>query len=894
MSGNGLRLHVAVGVFFVVTLLSTALIPAPAQPPKTGQTPAPSPPRLDRYGDPLPAGAVMRLGEARLRPGARITRLAFTNDGKRLVSWGNESPQGDRVSVWNTSTGRELNSVTPTTGSYSVSTLLTADRALTVVPNAGANGLAGHRLVTVPLDSPPPAAARPVVRRSPVMATAITPAAPMENFVPLDLSSDGKELYLFHSKVLRQGVDSASPVLHVYEAKPCSSLTDLRRLKIYQGLPTKAVTCTGLAVRPGVVVVLTQMDGRPAVQEVTIFDTKTAAVRTTFTAPLGTMQGTRQSFDVSPDGTRMAIGLSDGTVVVFDTHSGKKLLEETKHHAIKDRPAWAGVSALKFVLSGKAILSAGRDQTQLVWDVESGRTLTTLNGHKSWVEAIAISPDGRTVATAGQDSLIRLWDTTTWQPLLPPRGHFQTIWNLQSVSGGRFLLSEATDETARLWDMSSGEEVRSWPTAQRGQSALPTPDGSGVLIQEVGDTVLFHPVLGGPGRLLAVRGTPLAFSPDGRMLATQIDAQIRSWSWPEGTALTSAPLPNKASCVAFLPDGRLVARGNTLPTGERREVTQFCRIIDLATGKLGAELELESGMYRRSLIAAPDGDTLFVCTMREKSNYKYSLARQAVIKQFERPEQSDFYFYQIGFALSPNGAMTATGANDGSIILHETATGQIRSVLRGHRQSVIALAFSPDGKKLYSGGPEQSVLVWDVSLPALGRSGATAGRDLHEVWEALGTASAKDALPLLADLQSRPQEAASLIRDGLPVAPNRGNEGLKEKLDRIFRELDARDFATRRKASQELSSLGPTAWPDIRRRLDATESAEVRTRVSVYFAETRDGGESPETIREQRALELLENIGIPEAREVLTALAKGDPLAQRTIRATQALGRLTK
>src|SRR5262249_6556576 len=60
--------------------------------------------RTDRHGDPLPPGAVLRLGTIRLRHTAAVTSLSFAPDGRRLVA----GSRNQTVHVWETATGREL------------------------------------------------------------------------------------------------------------------------------------------------------------------------------------------------------------------------------------------------------------------------------------------------------------------------------------------------------------------------------------------------------------------------------------------------------------------------------------------------------------------------------------------------------------------------------------------------------------------------------------------------------------------------------------------------------------------------------------------------------------------------------------------------------------------
>jgi hypothetical protein len=135
-----------------------------------------------------------------------------------------------------------------------------------------------------------------------------------------------------------------------------------------------------------------------------------------------------------------------------------------------------------------------------------------------------------------------------------------------------------------------------------------------------------------------------------------------------------------------------------------------------------------------------------------------------------------------------------------------------------------------------------------------------------------------------------PGQAVPFLREHLkPVAvPDEG------ELARRITELDSDEFVVRQAAAAALRKVGPTAGPALRKALAANPSAQVKQQVEVLLADLDQARLTGDELRAGRAVEVLEMIGTPEARQVLAALAGGAAGARATEAAKEALERQGK
>ena len=146
----------------------------------------------------------------------------------------------------------------------------------------------------------------------------------------------------------------------------------------------------------------------------------------------------------SPDGTKIAsAGLNDKSFRIWDVETGNTLIEGKDAHD-------GNVVGVAFSPDGKSLLTAGRDLSVKLWDVEKGTLIRKYLGAGDNVEAIAFSKDGKRFL-AGETKIVHVFETESGKIIHRFEGHTEEVLAVAFLPDGRRAISGGKDNIIRLW-----------------------------------------------------------------------------------------------------------------------------------------------------------------------------------------------------------------------------------------------------------------------------------------------------------------------------------------------------------------------------------------------------------------------------------------------------------
>jgi WD40 repeat protein len=452
--------------------------------------------------------------------------------------------------------------------------------------------------------------------------------------------------------------------------------------------------------------------------------------------------------------------------------------------------------------------------------------------------AVCFSADGQRVVCCGQNQAIRQWSRSGEER--PGLKNAPGGWSIAYSPDGKLIAGAGMDRSIRIWDAETGEEIRRL-------------EGHFQTVWEV------------------------RFLPDSESLISGgEDGTIRFWNVKDGKEygeLTGHPGP--VWCMAVSPDGRLLATGAANGT---------IRIWDLATGR---PRRLCDGQHQGGvwpLVFSPDSRTLASGGWQDNKVFLWEAATGKMRRKIPHEGGSK------SMVFTPDNRTLITAGNDHMIRFWILLDGSQLPPLDGHKSVINAIAIAPDGKMLASASGDCQMCLWDLSsrTTALKPGTNMPVNKVESCWATLLASDGVAAFEAIEALASSPEQALKLLRERLQPA----SAPDIQRISLLIADTHNNRYAVRQKATAELEQLGEEAEPQLIQAAVNPASLETRRRAEMLLAKLENGKWSGETLRCARSLEVLEQIGTQEARQIVQMIAAGPSAARLTMEAQATLKRM--
>jgi len=425
----------------------------------------------------------------------------------------------------------------------------------------------------------------------------------------------------------------------------------------------------------------------------------------------------------SPDGRWIATGAGDSSIRVWNAATGELEERLVGHTGIVNTVDWAPDS--------RRLVSGGSDGTARVWEFEEhrtgqgieveGRAMFTLAAQETQSALFAVfSPDGQRVLTGDVEiSAIQIWDLSVHgdeEVVNLPTDYLAPV-DVAFLPDGRVVASHE-DGAASIWEVDGtgatslgpggGPEEPVWRIAvDRDGTRVATVRNFGGTVSawdpDSGDRVFETVVV--PHDAIS----SIDWSPDGQHLAVgSFDGSLTILdSRGKRAQVVYEPEPHTVEWLAFSPDGRMVATGTL---NQKNPDTSRVSIWDWERGEIVDTLDVVGAS---ALAFDPTGSTI-VAGLFDGSVEIRDVATGERLRRFgaHAGRVQDIAF-------SSDGKRIATAGEDATVAIFDARTGRRELVLRGHGLLVTGVDFSPDGKRLVSTAPDGVARVWTLNLDEL-------------------------------------------------------------------------------------------------------------------------------------------------------------------------------
>jgi WD40 repeat protein len=419
-----------------------------------------------------------------------------------------------------------------------------------------------------------------------------------------------------------------------------------------------------------------------------------------------------QALDFSPDGSRLISSGGDRSIYIWDVNTGQLLTVLPEHSG----PVWD----VAYSPDGQHFASSGADNVTNIYDAASHEILRTLVGHTGPVFNAAFSPNSTKIATGSGDNTVIIWDVESGEPLGDPIvGHAAAVLGLSFSPDGQTLATGSVDSNVALWDVESGQRLRVF-IDHNGMVNSVEYDPSGEMLAS-GDlnglAVMWDADALGANHIGSIEGVVggvnrSAFLDGGmRLLSAGVDGFIRIWDTASGEPI-GEPIPHgmrhneQVGPLAFSPDGELLASGSDNGTIMLWEVITGQQITTSISALANGVSVLEFSPDSSAIAAGSPNGPLTVWDLSTGIQIGPFLAGH--VDQIST------------IAFSPDSRYLASGAADGTIVIRpyaDVVAGQGLGIPISHTDStadpITALTFDSQNSLLATSDTAGVVSLWD-------------------------------------------------------------------------------------------------------------------------------------------------------------------------------------
>jgi len=409
----------------------------------------------------------------------------------------------------------------------------------------------------------------------------------------------------------------------------------------------------------------------------------------------------------------------DLSMAALETDAETLSLVDLKTGHEQSIPFGSGTAALAFSPDGSTLAFAGSvmDQTSpiVLWDVKGAVEIGRLNGHRGRVGQMEFLTDGKRLVSGAADQTLRLWDLPTRTCIRTFRGHKTEVWRLTVLPDQRTLVSGCKDGSVYKWDLNSSADssangaidagALAWGFAGDGETLI-TVEATGQVAKWNGRGFREKTPLLALGTVLSA-----VVDPHRPQIAVTNRSRIQIWDWQRRVMVRELTRDPQSAARAygtslfFSPDGKRLSIAGIV--GTQFSFAEW----DLETGDRLREYKRPASSTSRPSGAYSHDGMQYVSVSFPEGN--------AQLFDLRTGESTDLDVGLREPGPSPSFSIT------GDVVLIPSIRGYLAKVdlkskevvrFEGYMFGVHAGAFSPDGRRILSGGSaHEAVVLWDAA-----------------------------------------------------------------------------------------------------------------------------------------------------------------------------------